>query len=143
MKTESIVMEREDALALYREYRKSRCYETKIDAEIKATYRAIAQGKVVIKALASIANAGLGDDTFPKLALTRADATHCRALMREDGGATMVAADRRGSILSRAQDCNIGLPAGTFRNRDWPREKLSALAIVPRAPLHLRPRTNI
>lgn len=72
METERITMDREEALELYREYRKSRRYETKIDAEVKRTYRAIAQGKVVIRALESLSVAGLGADTLPKLALTRA-----------------------------------------------------------------------
>lgn len=87
METERIIMDRDEALDLYREYRKSRRYETKIDAEVKRVYRAISQGKVVIKAIESIANAGLKPDTFPYLALTRADASHCEVRMATDGGA--------------------------------------------------------
>lgn len=149
MQTEQIIMAREEALTLYREYRRSRQYETKIDAEVKRTYRAIAQGKVVIRALESVVSAGLKPDTFPKLALTRADAPCCTVTMATDGGAVFHGAEpnRRWGGYSRIDkqaSSEIRLRAGAFPTRAWEWEwesgKMKALAVVPQAPLHLRPK---
>ncbi len=137
MQTERIEMDRDEALALYREYRKSRRYETKIDAEVKRTYRAISQGKVVIRALESIANAGLKEDGFPALAICRADATHCEVNMGWSGGATFYASTRDRRVWSRAKANRIELRAGVFPRME--RKRSDAVAVIPQPPLHLRP----
>jgi len=142
MQTEKIIMDRDEAATLYREYRKSRSYETKIDAEVKRTYRAISQGKVVIKALESIANAGLKEDGFPKLAICRATATHCEVAMEWHGGATFYVAGRsgRGWRASQAKANRIALHADAFPRIK--RERREAVAAVPPPPLHLRPKDD-
>ena len=93
MQTENIVLERGQALALYRKYREHQHYSEPIDLEIQRVYQAIAKGQVVIKALASVVAAGVGEDGLPKLAIVRADATKCFVEMRTDGAARM-SADR-------------------------------------------------
>lgn len=140
METEQIIMDREEALALYKEYRKSRRYETKIDAEVKRTYRAISQGKVVIKALESIVAAGL-DDTgyFPRLAICRASASHCEVDMQWNGAATFRTATATGANWSRAKGNRVEIRPGAFP-RIEDRKRSSARAIIPQCPLHLRPK---
>lgn len=148
METEKIVMDRAEAAELYREYRKSRRYETKIDAEVKRTYRAIAQGQVVIRAIESLSVAGLGADTLPKLALTRADAPACELRMGTDGSASYYGV-RPHKVYSRTEykrldhqaSSSVILRAGSFRNRDF-KEKREGVAIVPQPPLHLRPKAE-
>lgn len=147
MQTEQIIMDRDEALALYREYRKSRRYETKIDAEVKRTYRAIAQGKVIIRAIESIVSAGLGVDTLPKLAIARADAPHCEVQMYADGGATFrgVAHNKRWNNyypLNRQASHINTVRAGSWRDRVWKTDKMAGVAVVPQAPLHLRPKAE-
>lgn len=147
MHTEQIIMDREEALALYREYRKSRRYETKIDAEVKRTYRAISQGKVVIRAIESIVNAGLGADTLPKLALARADAPHCEVQMTNHGGASFVGVEfeprwKSYRRISKQVSHVTTVRNGSWRERKWPLDKMSGVAVVPQAPLHLRPKAE-
>lgn len=145
METEKIVMERSDALELYREYRRSKNKETKIDGEIKRTYRAISKGQVVIKALESIGNAGLKADGFPALAICRANASHCEVSMEWNGAANFFAATKDGAVTtgksrwnrSHSKENKIAMRTGSFPITD--RERARAVAIVPQAPLHLRP----
>lgn len=138
METERIIMDRGEALALYREYRRSKNKETKIDTEIKRTYRAIGQGQVVIKALESIANAGLKADGFPVLAICRANASHCEVSMEWHGAANFFASTgQRGFRRSHARANKVAMRAGSFPRTD--RNRSDAVAVVPQAPLHLRP----
>lgn len=126
------------ARQLWREYQKAKHYSTPIDREIMSAYQKLAQGKLIIKALESIATAGLGEDGLPKLAIARADAKLCHLTMRGDGGAVMdsgqrTPAPRRGAVSTVRFD----FPSGTFPAATRWR---NAESVVPHPPLHLRPK---
>lgn len=138
METERITVDREEAAELFRKYKEHRHYSTPVDLEIQRVYDAIAKGRMVIRALASIAAAGLGPDGLPKLAIVRADAETCSLYLKGDGGARFGA---NGWQPDRNRRCYIDLPAGTFpdthkRHRHWQ-------AMVPIVPIHQRPKRGL
>jgi hypothetical protein len=139
MHAETITVDREEAAQLRRKYQEHRHYSTPVDLEILRVYDAIAKNRMVIRALASIAAAGLGEDELPQLAIVRADAPECHLYMRENGGA-------RFSTHAWARDAHhrtyIDLPAGSFtpRPRKWGRHYAS---MTPLVPIHLRPKRGL
>jgi hypothetical protein len=135
MQTTNVTVSRDEALVLFRKYREHQHYSTPVDYEIQRTYKAIAQGRMVIQALHSIAAAGLGDDGLPKLAIVRADATQCFLEMRMNGGARFSARDEHTRTL-------VDLPAGAFPPPQS-RQRTSAVAQVPLIPVHLRPKRGL
>jgi hypothetical protein len=144
MDTQHIEIDRARAKELYRAYKKHAHYSQPIDKEIQRAYQLLAQGRLVIKALESVKNAGLKTDGldagWPKLGLCRADAKACTARIYEDGSCDMSAGNR--AIWGRTPSRNVyRWPAKTFapyRNRSY-----SATAIVPVVPLHLRPKRGL
>lgn len=111
MQTQTIELDRYKALELYRKYREHQHWSTPIDEEIQRTYRLIGQGRVVIKALASVVAAGVGADGYPKLAICRADAETCHLTMLAQGAARM--ASKQWARASETR-CYIDFPAGSF-----------------------------
>jgi hypothetical protein len=110
---------------------------------IQRTYQLIAQGRLVIKALDSIATAGVGEDGYPKLAICRADAATCYFQDQANGGGRF-AKDRW--VKENHRRSYIDLPPGSFplevareRRRDWAR----AEATVPLIPIDLRPKRGL
>lgn len=136
MEVSRIEVDREKALKLFKEYEKHKHYSTPIDQEIMKLYELISQGKVVIQALASIAKAGVGDDGFPKLAIARADEKKIQCSVWTDGSCEMAPP---GGVRARARF--FSWPRETFatkKDRAW-----RSTAIVPPAPLHMRPRYKL
>lgn len=138
MQVEKIVLDREQARELYRQYKKHQHYSEPLDHEIRRAYQLIAQGRMVIRAIESIRAAGLNEQGFPKLAMIRADAQTCfwNPAWR-GGGGTFKMFDRWGSDHWRRR--NVTVP-------NWPavpdRAK-NGKAIVPIVPVHLRPKRAI
>jgi hypothetical protein len=152
MQTQQIVVDRSKALELYRAYKKHAHYSTPIDREVMRAYQELSHGRLVIKALESVATAGVKtegvDAGFPKLALCRADAPTCKVEMSSDGGATMHAGDieprsrwRFGGGVVQSRNV-FSFPKGTFpepkRERRWRGE-----AITPIVPIHMRPKRGL
>jgi hypothetical protein len=146
MEAVNIEMDAATAYKLYQAYQRDRHFETAIDKEIKRTYREIAKGHTVIKALESIVAAGAHEDGTPKLGLVRADQTRCIMSRDHDGGFTLSTPGFENKSVAAA-DMRFRFPSGslpqqidTSTGRSWwrPRE-----AIVPLIPLHLRPRTGL
>lgn len=140
MQAEQVTMDPAEALDLYREYKKHRHYARPIDDEIRRTYRLLSQGRLIIRALDTIAKAGLNEQGYPKLAIVRADAEACHLMMRHDGSAIM-AADQRGTRRgSGARDSRFEWPRGTFVSTKsiWHAEARS-----PGVPLRYRPQKGI
>lgn len=145
MEAVNIEMDAAEALRLYKAYQRDRHFETPIDREIKRTYREIAKGNTVIKALESIVAAGVHADGTPKLGLVRADQTRC-VMRRSEDGSFRMAAPSHISTSRPAADMSFSFPAGSLPPQKdstpygwWqPRE-----AVVPIIPLHLRPRTGL
>src|SRR5258708_726163 len=77
MDTTPIVLDRAKARELWRSYRSHVHYSTPIDDEIRRVYELTGQGRVVIRALDSIRDAGLNTEGLPKLAIARADGRSC------------------------------------------------------------------
>ncbi len=138
MDTERIVIDRKQALELYRKYKIHQHYSQPIDKEIQRTYQLIAQGRVVIKALESIKQAGLNEQGLPKLAIARADMTRCHLRLQNDGGAIMAK-----HVWARDNGrTRIEFPPDTFSRADRGHYS-TAEAIVPIVPIHLRPKRAI
>lgn len=139
MQTEAIELEREQAHKLWLKYQTHKHYQTPIDAEIERVYKAIATGKVVIKALESIAVAGLGPDGLPKLAIARADRMKCFLRMYHNGAARMAHAGWFPGNAARS--LYFEFPEGTFPAA--PRKMSDAEALVPHIPPDIRPARGI
>ena len=84
MDVQKLSMDKDQARDLYRAYQDARGQMTADDRAIAAIYKRIAQGKLVIRALASITSAGLGADGLPKLAIMRADIPKVQCSPRRD-----------------------------------------------------------
>jgi hypothetical protein len=137
MQTQAIEVDRSEASLMWRKYQTHRHYQTPMDAEIERVYRTIAKGKTVIKALESITTVGLDGRGMPKLAIVRADATHCWCTMRSDGSARMSTdpwIDGR-SARSRFFD----FPAAAFAGSRHQAGK----AMAPHIPPDIRPHRGL
>lgn len=138
MKVEALTqVDREQARELWQKYQSHVHRMTPADAEIAAIYKRIAQGKTVIRALESIRVAGLDNQGLPKLAIARADMTHCYWHAREN---RCQFGERRwmNSNGNRSRSKNIDM--------DWPNIRQingTPEAVVPLIPVHLRPKRGL
>lgn len=141
MNVEKIKIDRATAREHYRRYKEHVHWSAPMDDEIRRTYQLIAQGRVVIRAIESIKAAGLGDDTFPRLAIVRADAAHCFLDIKEDGAAIFSMSNSWRTQHHKRR--RIVMPSGTFpaMERGW--RRTAAKAIVPLIPLNLRPKRGL
>ncbi len=140
MQTETVVVERAEARALYRKYREHQHYARPIDWEIQRTYQLIAQGRVVIKAIDSIVAAGLDEMQLPKLAIVRADAEECFWLPTHGGGGAFAMT----KLLGAGPRASVA--AHHHRRGHLPeqsRSRNSYRAVVPLIPIHLRPKRGL
>src|SRR5215831_3353043 len=85
MHTELIQVDRGEAAKLFRKYREHAAYSAPIDWEIQRAYQLIAQGKMIIRALESIKQAGLNREFLPRLAIAPATAKTCFMWRTRDG----------------------------------------------------------
>ena len=140
METDQIILDRLEARKLWRKYQEHRHWSEPIDQEIAWTYRAIAQGRVVIKALSSMIRAGVDAGGYPKLAICRADAQRCYLSYDGRGGVRMASKEWARDNETR---CYIDFPEGSFprpsATHNWARRE----AIVPLVPLDLRPKRGL
>lgn len=135
MKTSTIELDPKQARTLYREYKKHRHYAKPIDREIQRAYQLIAQGKIVISAIKSIKEAGIGADGRPLLALIRADQKTCEVTMSGDGGAKFEPRQ-----WTRAESLITRLEPGSFPR---PKDMVRGRAIVPIIPIRHRPKSDL
>jgi hypothetical protein len=139
MTIEAVKLEipRAKARDLYKQYKVHQHYSKPIDREIQRAYQLIAQGRMVIKALASVSAAGLDEQGRPKLAICRADAERCfyRGWMN---GAARFSMDSwpRSNTWRRT----IELPTGFFPTNNKHQDLQAMLPIVP---IHLRPKRGM
>lgn len=144
MQVTTVAIEKEKAAELYREYKAHQHYATDIDREIQRTYRLIAQGRVVIQAIESIKQAGLGEDGLPKLAIGRADLKEIYFSQDTDGSGVMESAYSRRLWRGRQnpKSSRILFPAGSFTG-ELAKSRRGAIARMPIIPIHLRPKSAI
>jgi hypothetical protein len=149
MHTEKIVVDRAEAAVLFRKYKEHAAYSDPIDWEIQRTYDLLAKGKVIIRALESIKQAGLNREFLPKLALAPATAEYCYLTRWSTGQIEMTPHGRD----SRAKRHTHYFPADTF---SFPAESFPMnytgkqrsgrsdhKALLPIIPIHLRPKRGI
>ena len=133
MDTVSLSVDKDVARAAWRQYQKDRVYSKPEDWEIARIYQFIAQGRTVIRALASIVAAGLNADGYPKLAIARADASTVR--FRAYSGSGLYSHNdewpRQNSHPSR--HIRVEWP-GLDHRHSW------RCAVLPPIPLYLRPK---
>lgn len=151
MHTEKITVDRAEAEALYRKYKEHAAYSEPIDWEIQRTYDLLRAGKVVIRALKSVKQAGLDRAFLPKLALCAATAKKCELVRYRDGSLAMKA--NFGERWTRKQKHNFSFRDATFVfplesfPMDWSgKQRLHRSeheAMVPIIPLHLRPKRGL
>ena len=137
MDVQTLTVDREEALKMWRKYQTHRHRQTPVDADVARIYEAIAKGKVVVCALEAIRKAGLGPDGLPKLAIARADERNCHVSLREDGQCQFSGADW--TTGRTARDRYFEFPRGSFvgaRHR-------TARAVVPHIPPDIRPRRGL
>ena len=142
----TITVERSEALKMWQKYQAHRHNENAIDAEIERTYKLIANGKVMIDALAAIVTAGLNEAGQPKLAIGRADQKFTFCDLRHDGGVVMYAGNvdrwnqRPDPRPNMAATLRFDFPADTFPRIDRRRE---LQALIPHIPPDIRPRRGL
>lgn len=145
METQGITLDRAKARELYRAYKKHAHYSEPMDDEIRRAYQLLAQGRLIIRALDSVAKAGIGDDGWPKLAISRADMPMCRCTIRHDGSAAMSCEPKR--TWSRRQNASstkwFDFPVGTFSASMKRNSFQTGEALVPPVPLHVRPKRGL
>jgi hypothetical protein len=135
---------RAQARELMHAYRAHRSAQTPEDRAIERAYREIASGRVLIRALESIKEAGLDELGRPKLAIIRADIKRVRLSISPHIDAEfcpMVSA--RGS--QRGMQWRIGghrpIVVPGLRSREYMHGRPEA--VVPLIPVHLRPQTAL
>ena len=144
MDTQRITVDRAEAEKLHRLYKEHTHYSTPVDLEIQRVYDAIAKGKVVVRAIASIAAAGLGQDGLPKLALSRAATDDgrvietCHVHMEDNGSARFWWNGRY--PRDEMWRSYIDVPAGSFPPPVKTRGRWNYASQVPLVPVHLRPK---
>lgn len=159
MDTIPITVDMAEAERLHRAYREHRHFETETDREIRRTYAELAKGRTIIKAIESVAAAGVGEDRLPKLALVPADMPTCFLHVEPRGGSEVVRMShtalgawgrsgmRRFSWARSAfgADLHPGVPWGWRDEQGRPAgySAVDAQAITPIIPVHLRPRTAL
>ncbi len=148
MHTELVTVPRAEALKLYHQYKAHVAYSQPIDWEIQRTYQLLSKGRVVIRAIESIRQAGLNREFLPKLALIVATAKQCHLERWRDGHMRM-ATDR----WSQAQKNSLTFREGSFVfpaesfpvawNGKGYTSRSEHVAQVPIIPVHLRPKRGL
>ena len=140
MNVETLTVDRETAHQMWKKYQTHRHNQSKIDADIERIYKVIAEGKVVINALASIVGAGLNAEKLPKLAIARADARTVFLNASSDGSATM-ASDMRYVTGRTAKNRFSAFQRGAFPGINT--SKWDCRALVPHIPPDIRPKRGL
>jgi hypothetical protein len=148
METTHIVVSKAEAEVLYRKYKEHAAYSSPIDWEIQRTYQLLSKGKLVIKALESIATAGVNDKGLPKLAIASATAKACYLERRARGGCTMASSDNWRAVKNRNvwRDGVFTFPPDSFPmgwNGKFRTERSDHKAQLPLVPVHLRPKRGL
>ena len=148
MEVEKIIVSRAEADSLYRKYKEHAAYSEPIDWEVQRTYDLLRKGKIVIKAIESIKQAGLNRDFLPRLALAPATAKACH-LRRNVSGAIIMSPSPDFWRTTRKQlvmrENTFRFPANSFpmgfneRHRSHSEHK----AAMPMIPSHLRPKRGL
>lgn len=135
----TITMPRADARAAFIQYRRAfreaaNSEQAKQDRALMQGYRAIAKGQTVIDLNQAMRGARLNEEGYPKLAICRADATHCTVSM-DRTAATFYFGER---TFGRSVKRQVAIPADTFEPWHGPYRSVR-VALVPMIPPQFRP----
>jgi hypothetical protein len=133
-----MTMPQEAAEAAFREYRAAFMAErNQIDGELMRGYKALREGKQLIRLSETIAAGGVDDQGRPRLAIARADEASVQVTMDRDGSCRFAPA---GNV--RARDRVFQLPPDTLprNNAKW---LTNRWATMPLIPPRLRPRHSL
>jgi hypothetical protein len=148
MEVEKIIVSRAEADTLYRKYKEHAAYSEPMDWEVQRTYDLLRKGKVVIKAIESIKQAGLNRDFLPRLALAPATAKACH-LRRNVNGSIIMSPNPDFWHLNRkklvTRENTFRFPADSFPLgfNDRHRSQSDHMAAMPMIPSHLRPKRGL
>jgi hypothetical protein len=148
METTHVTLDRTEAQRLWRKYKEHQAYSTPIDAEVMRAYQLLAKGKLIIKALESIAKAGTNVEGLPKLAIAGAMAKACHLERNVNGGATMRSSDnwRAMKNVHTWRNDTFEFAPDTFP-WTWDRKsrthRSSHKATLPIIPAYLRPKRGL
>lgn len=143
METSRIELSRGEATTLYRQYLTHREYQTPADHETQRIYHAISQGKVVIRAISSIIEAGLNAEGLPKLALAPADSKFCHLRLFPDGSGLMAGSDTAAWATRRSKTRTVEFLAGSFPTYPRTQPNRSGKARMPIIPPMHRPKRGL
>lgn len=138
MNLDPMTMDKAAAEAAFREYRAAFMAErNRIDGELMRGYKALKEGKQLIRLSETISAGGVDDEGKPKLAIARADERAATFNRNRDGSIRFSPING-----SRARDRSFFLPAGTLPpvafgvefNSGWDLQ-----ALVPIVPPRFRP----
>ena len=136
MELNAITMDKSEARAHFLDYRRAvRERHNAEDHAIMQGYRALSQGKQIINLLDVMKAAGAHESGLPKLAIARADYTHCSVRTWRSGMLTM------GDLSARGSGKIINFPADTMPPREGFTE--TARSVVPNIPPALRPAAHL
>jgi hypothetical protein len=141
MDLSTISMDQEAAKKAFAEYRGAFMAErNRIDAELMRGYKALAEGKQLIRLTETITAGGVDDLGRPKMAIARADERDITFSRSSRGNVEFTPGWLRSGRQVRARDRTFTFPDGTLPQMDsgW----ISTgtwIAIVPVIPPHLRP----
>lgn len=138
MDLQPMTMPEEAAKAAFREYRGAFLAErNRIDGELMRGYKALAQGKQLIRLTETITAGGVDEEGKPRLAIARADENRI-TFERSSQGAVTYTPGWMGNRPIRAADRRFALPDGTLPDGNW----ISAgqwEALLPIIPPRFRP----
>ena len=149
MHTEKITVSRSEAETLFRQYKTHAAWSEPIDWEVQRTYDLLRKGKVIIRALESIKQAGLNREFLPKLALTVATAKKCHLVRYRNGEFRMSPND--GTSRSKKHNLNFRQNTFVFPVDSFPMSydgkhrvhRSEHTAQAPMIPSHLRPQRGL
>lgn len=134
-----MTMPEEAAKAAFREYRAAFMAErNRIDGELMRGYKALAEGKQLIRLTETIQAGGADELGRPRLAISRADETEIR-FDRWNDGSIQFAPEGRSGYRVTANDRSFMLPAGTLPTVEASTWTDARYATIPIIPPRLRP----
>jgi hypothetical protein len=148
METTHVTLDRAEAARLWRKYKEHQAYSSPIDAEVMRAYQLLSKGRLIIKALESVAKAGVNVEGLPKLAIASATAKACYLERSVNGGATMASSDnwRTKKNVHHWRPDSFDFAPDTF---PWGWDRKSRVhrsnhkATLPIIPAYLRPKRGL
>lgn len=136
MNLDSLTMDKSAARQAFLEYRAAfRAEHERIDGELMRGYKAMSQGRQLIRLSETIQRAGVDAAGYPRLAIARADEREIEVYRWRDGEVVF----RPVGGVVRARDRRLAFPAGTLPVLGPDEYRQTKFALVPIIPPRFRP----